>query len=60
MEALPASVTDGLTSMVRVKLAKLPLERQQQFLEEYKRKARSTALAVRLVANVWLALRISG
>lgn len=41
---LPKSVTDQLPTMVRVELVKMLAEKQAEFLEEFKRKKKSTAV----------------
>ena len=40
---IPSSIANGLPSIVRNELAKLPAEKQQEFLEEYSRKQKSIA-----------------
>lgn len=47
---IPPSIMDGLPSMVRSELIKLSAQKQQQFLEEYKRKAKSVGVAY----TMWL------
>lgn len=49
---IPAAIANNLPSMVRNELAKLPAQKQDEFLEEYKRKAKSLAIAYLL----WLLL----
>lgn len=49
---IPASISDSLPAMVRNELAKLPAQRQEEFLEEYRRKAKSVGAAYLL----WLLL----
>ena len=49
---IPASVADGLPAMVRHELVKLPPQKQDEFVEEYRRKAKSIAPAYIL----WLLL----
>ena len=41
---ISASVADGLPAMVRNELSKLSPEKQEEFVEEYKRKAKSVGL----------------
>jgi len=45
---VPNSVADSLPSMVRNELAKLPASSQEEFVEEYKRRAKSTGTAYAL------------
>lgn len=47
-DLIPPSIMDGLPSMVRGELVKLSAQKQQQFLEEYKRKAKSVGVAYTL------------
>lgn len=42
---IPASIANTLPAMVRNELAKLPAQKQEEFVEEYKRKAKSTGVA---------------
>lgn len=42
---IPASVVDNLPAMVRNELAQLSAQKQEEFLEEYRRKAKSTGAA---------------
>jgi len=42
---ISASVTDSLPSMVKNELAKMPAQKQEEFVEEYKRKAKSLGVA---------------
>jgi hypothetical protein len=42
---IPASITDNLPSMVREGLSRLSISRQEQFIEEYRRKTKSTGIA---------------
>jgi hypothetical protein len=42
---IPGSIADNLPAMVRNELTKLPAQRQEEFVEEYKRKAKSTGTA---------------
>lgn len=42
---IPASIADNLPSMVRNELAKLSAQKQEEFIEEYKRKAKSIGVA---------------
>lgn len=42
---IPASIADKLPAMVRNELAKMPAQRQQEFVEEYRRKSKSLGLA---------------
>lgn len=46
------SISDGLPAMVRNELTKLPAQRQEEFVEEYSRKARQAPIAYIL----WLCL----
>ncbi len=49
---VPASIADSLPAMVRNELANLSAQKQEEFVEEYKRKAKSTGAAYVL----WLLL----
>jgi len=49
---IPPSISDNLPAMVRNQLVTLPPQRQQEFVEEYRRKAKSTGPAYLL----WLCL----
>src|SRR5579884_4011680 len=49
---IPASIADNLPAMVRNELGKLPAHRQEEFVEEYRRKAKSAGPAYLL----WLLL----
>jgi len=49
---IPQSISDNLPAMVRNELTKLPAQKQEEFLEEYRRKAKSTGVAYTL----WLLL----
>src|SRR6267143_5443579 len=49
---IPDSISDHLPSMVRSELAKLSAQKQEEFVEEYRRKAKSSGLAYLL----WLLL----
>jgi len=49
---IPPSIANNLPAMVRNELAKLPAQKQEEFIEEYKRKAKSTGIAYVL----WLLL----
>ncbi|PKQ63740.1 TM2 domain-containing protein [Raineya orbicola] len=42
---ISASIADRLPSMVKNELAKLPAQKQEEFVEEYKRKAKSVGIA---------------
>ncbi len=42
---IPPSISDNLPVMVRNELTKLPPQRQEEFIEEYTRKAKSAAPA---------------
>lgn len=42
---ISASIADSLPSMVKNELAKLPAQKQEEFVEEYKRKAKSVPIA---------------
>ena len=42
---ISASVADSLPSMVKNELAKMPAQKQEEFVEEYKRKAKSLGVA---------------
>ncbi len=42
---IPSSIADNLPSMVRNELIKLSAQKQEEFIEEYKRKAKSTGVA---------------
>lgn len=42
---VPASIASSLPAMVRNELAKMPAQKQEEFVEEYKRKAKSTGVA---------------
>lgn len=42
---IPPSIADQLPSMVRNELANMPAQRQQEFIEEYRRKAKSVGVA---------------
>lgn len=42
---ISASVADSLPSMVKNELAKMPAQKQEEFVEEYKRKAKSVGIA---------------
>lgn len=41
---IPASIADSLPAMVKNELAKLPAMRQEEFVEEYKRKKKSVGI----------------
>ena len=45
MSYLPNSISDSLPSMVKVELIKMPPEKQALFVEEYRRKKKSTGVA---------------
>lgn len=47
------SIVDTLPSMVRNELAKLPAQRQAEFVEEYKRKHKSMSMSF-VLAFFWL------
>jgi len=42
---ISASVADSLPSMVKNELAKMPAQKQEEFVEEYKRKVKSVGIA---------------
>lgn len=42
---IPASIADNLPAMVRNELAKLAAQKQEEFVEEYRRKAKSIGIA---------------
>lgn len=42
---ISASVSDNLPSMVKNELAKMPPQKQEEFVEEYRRKSKSVGLA---------------
>mgnify|MGYP006904093515 CR=1 FL=1 len=42
---IPSSIADNLPSMVRNELARLSAQKQEEFVEEYKRKAKSLGFA---------------
>lgn len=42
---ISASVSDSLPSMVRNELSKMPAQKQEEFVEEYKRKSKSIGTA---------------
>ena len=42
---ISASIADSLPSMVKNELAKLSAQKQEEFVEEYKRKAKSVGIA---------------
>ena len=44
-DLIPPSVSDSIPSAVRVELSKQPPERQDQFVEEYRRKAKNMGIA---------------
>ncbi len=44
-DLLPRSVTDNLSSMVRNELVKLSAQKQEEFVEEYRRKSKSKGTA---------------
>ena len=50
---VPPSIYDALPAMVRNELAQLTPEKQEEFLEEYKRKAKSTGVAYLLILLCW-------
>lgn len=50
---VPNSIADNLPSMVRNELAKLSAQKQEEFVEEYKRKAKSIGLAYLLLIVVF-------
>lgn len=41
---VPPSISDNLPAMVRNELTRLPAQRQEEFVEEYKRKTKSPAI----------------
>ena len=45
MSYLPNSISDSLPTMVKVELIKMPPEKQALFVEEYRRKKKSTGVA---------------
>lgn len=49
---IPRSIADNLPAMVRHELVKLTPQRQEEFVEEYRRKAKSVGVALLL----WLLL----
>lgn len=49
---VPASIADNLPAMVRNELVKLSAQKQEEFVEEYKRKSKSSGVAYIL----WLLL----
>lgn len=49
---IPLSVSETLPAMVRNELDKLPAQRQEEFVEEYRRKAKSSGPAYLLWALV--------
>ena len=52
MNMIPAQVAEKLPSMVRNQLAKLPAQQQEEFLEEFNRKAKDSGTAY----GLWLLL----
>src|SRR5690554_2479140 len=42
---VPSSIADNLPSMVKNELTKLSAQKQEEFVEEYNRKAKSTGIA---------------
>jgi len=42
---IPRSIADTLPAMVKNELAKMPAQKQEEFLEEYKRKSKSVTIA---------------
>ena len=46
---ISASISDNLPAMVRDELANLPAQRQEEFVEEYRRKAKSAGPAYLLL-----------
>lgn len=42
---IPASIADTLPAMVRNELAKMPAQKQEEFVEEFKRKRKSVGIA---------------
>jgi hypothetical protein len=42
---IPASISDNLPAMVKNEVVKLPAQKQEEFVEEYRRKAKSTGVA---------------
>ena len=42
---VPESITNNLPTMVKNELLKLPVQKQEEFIEEYKRKAKSISIA---------------
>ena len=49
---IPPSIANNLPAMVRNELVKLPAQKQEEFVEEYRRKAKSVGIAYLL----WLLL----
>jgi len=49
---IPRSIANNLPAMVRNELAKMPPQKQEEFIEEYRRRAKSTGIAYLL----WLLL----
>lgn len=42
---IPSSIANNLPAMVRNELVKLPAQKQEEFVEEYRRKAKSVGIA---------------
>ncbi len=51
---LPSSVTNSLPAMVKNELAKMGAQKQEEFLEEFKRKSKSKATAYILLLLLWM------
>ena len=52
---VPSSVANNLPSMVRNELAKMSPQKQEEFVEEYNRKAKSVGIAyVFLILVLWM------
>lgn len=50
---IPASIADNLPAMVRNEVVKLPAQKQEEFVEEYKRKAKTTGVGYILWLVGW-------
>jgi len=50
---IPSSIADNLPSMVRNELAKLSAQKQEEFVEEYKRKSKSVGFAYLLLLIIF-------
>lgn len=53
---LPSSVVNNLPAMVKNELAKMEAQKQEEFLEEFKRKSKSVGLAYLLLLPIFLCL----